>query len=339
LLARWFWIVFAVTASAQSLRDLGERRNVHVGTAVDPSHFGEHDYAETLAREFSQIEPESVMKFGPIHPGPSQYNFGPADAIARFAQSHNQLLRGHTLVWHKQNPGWLTGGKYTPSQLSSILRDHIATVVARYAGHVYAWDVVNEAFNADGTLRSTIWSDSPGFGPSGTSYIEQAFRWAHSADPKALLFYNDYEADTVNAKSDAIYAMAQDFKSRGVPIHGIGFQMHLNTDPVPVAGIEANIRRLTALGLQVQITELDVRLKIDGRGPPSSDDLAKQRRIYQEVVAVCLRFPQCTAIQTWGFTDKYSWVPGAFPGTGAAVLFDSDYAAKPAYHGIAAALR
>lgn len=123
--------------------------------------------------------------------------------------------------------------------------------------------MVNEAFIDDGTLRSTIWSDSPGIGLAGTTYIEQACRWAHAADPKALLFYNDYGAEPINAKSDAIYQMAQDFKSRGVPLDGIGMQAHLTTSTAPLASIESNVKRLTDLGLQVQLTEFDVRLPVD----------------------------------------------------------------------------
>src|SRR5262249_40944013 len=154
------------------------------------------------------------MKFGPIHPARTTYNFGPADALVAFARTNKMAVRGHTLVWHSQNPGWLTGGGFTPTQLSDILQEHINAVVSHYAGQVYAWDVVNEAFNDNGTLRSTFWSDAPGIGLAGTAYIEQTFRWAHAADPAALLFYNDYSAEQINTKSDAIYKMAQDFKAR-----------------------------------------------------------------------------------------------------------------------------
>src|SRR5262249_41587679 len=154
-------------------------------------------------------------------------------------------------VWHQQNPGWVTNGNYTPDQLSSILQSHISTVVGRYAGQIYAWDVVNEGFNDDGTMRSTIWYNTPGIGLTGTGYIEQALRWAHAADPQALLFYNDYNAESMNAKSEAVYKMAEDFKSRGVPLDGIGLQMHLTANLPQLAGMEANIKRLTELGLQV----------------------------------------------------------------------------------------
>src|ERR1039458_1324200 len=196
-------LALSITLLAQPLRDLAAQRLIHIGAAVDPSHFVETAYTDTLAREFSQAEPENAMKFGPIHPGPTTYDFAPADAIVAFAQTNGMAVRGHNLVWYNQLPTWVTGGNYTPPQLSAILQEHINTVVGRYAGQIYAWDVINEAFNTDGTLRSYLWSNAPGIGVTGTGYIEQALRWAHAADPDALLFYNDYSAEEVNTKSDA----------------------------------------------------------------------------------------------------------------------------------------
>lgn len=329
----------AAPLTAQSLRQLAAERNIRLGAAADPSRLNEAPYAATLSAEFSQLEPENTMKFAPIHPSPTAYNFSPSDALVSFARANNMAVRGHTLIWHNQNPGWLTNGGYTSVQLSSILQDHINTVVRRYAGQVYAWDVVNEAFNDNGTLRSTIWYNSPGIGGTGADYIEQAFRWARAADPQTLLFYNDYSAELTNAKSDAIYRMAQDFRSRGVPIDGIGMQMHLTTNVGSLASIESNMRRITDLGLQIHITELDVRIPVNSSGAAAEAALATQAQIYRDIVALCLKFPLCTSIQTWGFTDKYSWVPGSFPGMGAALLFDANYQPKPAYHSIATVLR
>jgi endo-1,4-beta-xylanase len=323
----------------QPLREFAERRGVKIGTAVNPARLSEAAYGETLAREFNQAEPENAMKFGPIHPGASTYNFGPADAVVEFAIAHKMAVRGHTLVWHNQNPQWLTGGNLTPGQLAEAMLDHIRMVVGRYAGKVSAWDVVNEGFNDNGSLRSTIWYDKPGIGSTGTGYIERAFRCAREADPKARLFYNDYGAEPVNAKSDAVYAMVKDFKARGVPIDGVGLQMHLTLKPPAIESIEANVKRLVELGLEVQLTELDVRAPVDTAGVATDADMARQAQIYREVTALCLKFPKCTAIQTWGFTDKYSWIPRQFPGTGAALIFDATYAKKPAYAAMAAALR
>ncbi len=326
-------------AAAQPLRQLAEQRKIRIGAAVSPSALAEAAYAETLAREFNQVEPENATKFGPIHPQPDSYNFGPADAVVTFGLEHKMAARGHTLVWHNQNPAWVTHDPRTPEELSRILRQHIETVVGHFAGKIYAWDVVNEAFNTDGSLRSTIWFDKPGIGLKGAGYIEQAFRWAHAADPKALLFYNDYDAEAMNAKADAVFKMVQDFKLRGVPIDGVGLQMHFTQDAPPMSEIEKNIARLTGLGVQVQITELDVRLTVDASGKPAEGLLEAQAKIYRDVTALCIKNPKCTGIQTWGLTDKYSWIPRAFRGTGAALPFDANYAPKPAYRAIQEALR
>ena len=326
-------------AAPTTLRGLAEARHRHIGTAISPFALAnDAAYRDAAAREFDQVEPENAAKFGLIHPQRDSYNFGPVDALLEFAAAHRMVVRGHTLVWHSQNPAWLAHGDFTPAQLSEILHDHIKTVMGRYAGRIYAWDVVNEALLDDGSLRKTIWHNNPGIGLDGTAYIEQAFRWAHEADPKALLFYNDYDAEGINAKSDAIYAMVKDFKARGVPIDGVGLQMHLTANPPPVETIEANIRRLTGLGLQVQYTELDVRVPLES-GQPTPESLAAQAKIYGDVVAACLKFQLCTAIQTWGLSDKYSWIPGKYRGFGAALEFDAAMQPKPAYRAIAAALQ
>jgi GH35 family endo-1,4-beta-xylanase len=214
------------------LRQAAEARHILIGTAAAPRYLDEADYSAILGSEFSELEPENQMKFQVIHPRAgdelNSFDYKPADALADFAQSHNMLLRGHTLVWHNQIPDWVKQGHYPELQLATILKSHINGVVTHYASKVYAWDVVNEAFKDDGTMRDTLWYNQPGIGAGkGTQYIEQALRWAHAADPKAKLFYNDYDAEVVNQKSDAIYTMAKDFKQRGVPLDGIGFQTHV----------------------------------------------------------------------------------------------------------------
>ncbi len=326
---------------SQDLRLLCEQRGIKLGAAADPTRILDNKeiaYAATLGWEFSQIEAENVMKFDAIHPGQSTYNFGPSDTIVNFAAAVGQVVRGHTLVWHNQIPNWVTKGNFNSTSLSGVLQDHINTVVGHYARRVYAWDVVNEAFNDNGTLRSTIWADTPGIGLAGTAYIEQAFQWAHTADPTALLFYNDYSNEGLNTKANAIYTMAKDFVARKVPLHGIGLQMHLTLTNTPLADIDANIKRITDLGLRVQFTELDVRIPVDASGNATAANLTAQAQVYRDVVAICLKYPLCTAIQTWGFTDKYSWIPSTFPGFGAALIFDTGYKPKAAYNSIRDAL-
>jgi endo-1,4-beta-xylanase len=278
-----------------------------------------------------------------VHPAPDSYDFSQGDQVVDFAARHGMKVRGHTLVWHQQNPKWLTDGKHSSSELAKILEKHIKTVVEHYRGKIFAWDVVNEAFDElrPGELRSTIWHDQPeiDLAHSGTSYIERCFRWAHEADPQALLFYNDAEAEVINPKSDAIYAMVRDFRQRGVPIDGVGLQMHIAHMRADVASISENIKRLTALGVQVHITEMDVALPVNADGNPRRDDLQRQADIYRQIVAACLAYRECTAIQTWGFTDRYSWIGSHSKHTeGAALLFDREYRVKPAYEAVRGAL-
>lgn len=324
---------------AQRLRDYADRAGVLVGAAVNPSLLEEQAYASTLAREFNMVEPENAMKWGAIRPTRDAFDFGPGDRVVAFAREHGMKVRGHCLAWGKYNPAWLAKGSFTPAELSSLLREHITNVMHHYAGQVFAWDVVNEAFDAHGRVEHSIWYDAPGVGlkGKGVSYIEQALRWAHEADPQALLFYNDYDAEGVNAKSDAVYAMVKDFKRRGVPIDGVGLQTHVfNLSIEGIKSMEANIVRLAALGVQVQITEMDVGLPLDAGGRlVNRADLARQADIYRFAASACLRQPACTAFQTWGFTDKYTWIPGYTKGAkGEPLPFDRAYAAKPAYESL-----
>jgi len=225
------WLTLALgSASAQTLREAAMPSGVLVGTAVRPEQLSEPAYAGTLAREFNMLEPEDVMKWETIHPAPETFDFTRGDRLVTFAISHQMKVRGHTLTWHQQNPSWLVDGRHTPDELARILEQHIKAVVGHYRGKVFAWDVVNEAFDEGrnaGKLRSTLWYDRPGIGRAGegSSYIEDCFRWAHAADPDALLFYNDVEAEVMNAKSDAIYVMVKDFRHRGVPIDGVAVVM------------------------------------------------------------------------------------------------------------------
>lgn len=343
LAATVFSVGFGPSTEAPSLREAARGSGLLIGTAVRPAQLSEAAYASTLAREFNMLEPEDALKWEVVHPERASFDFSEADQIVDFAVRHDMKVRGHTLVWHRQNPKWLTEGKYTSGKLAEILEKHIKTVVGHYRGKIFAWDVVNEAFDEvrPGTLRSTIWRDHPGIGlaPNGSSYIERCFRWAHDADPQALLFYNEADAESVNPRSNAVYAMVRDFRQRGVPIDGVGFQMHIANLHADVASISANIERFTALGMQVHITEMDVALPVDADGNARAEDLQRQADIYRQIAAACLVHRGCTAIQTWGFTDKYSWIGSHSKKTqGAALLFDRDYRAKPAYAAVKRAL-
>jgi endo-1,4-beta-xylanase len=322
---------------AQSLRQQADNNRLLIGTAVRPAQLSEPAYAATLAREFNMVEAEDAMKWLVLRPDAVTYDFRQGDEVVRFAQAHQMKVRGHCLVWGRYNPDWLAQGHYSTRQLSRLLHEHIDHVMKHYAGQVFAWDVVNEALDENGSMRDSIWFNQPGIGLAGpgTAYIEQAFRWAHKADPRALLFYNEAEGEGPGRKADAIYAMVRDFKRRSVPIHGVGLQLHVPNLDADIPAIAANIARLTALGVQLHITELDVSLPLDSGGRARPDDLSRQADVYRGIVRACLNNAGCTAIQTWGFTDKYSWIGSHSRGTrGQALPFDPAYHPKAAYHAV-----
>jgi endo-1,4-beta-xylanase len=314
------------------LRELAERRNFWIGVATAGRYLNDPLYVQTLTREFNIITPESALKFGPLSSARGQYDFSEADTIIAFAKAHDMQVRGHTLVWTNQLPEWLTQGKWTRDELIDILHDFISTTVGRYRGQIYAWDVVNEALNNDGVLaENNFWFQ--GIGPE---YIELAFRWAREADPNVLLFYNESYAEGLGKKSDGVFFLVKDLLDRGVPIDGVGMQMHTglgwSTNP---EDISANMQRLADLSLQVQITEMDVRIV----EPATQNNLEQQAQVYGDILAACLDAPNCTAFVMWGLTDAHSWIPYAYPGTGSALIFTSSYEPKPAYYAILDSLK
>ena len=326
------WIIALGSLPAQTLREAAANfPGLRVGAAIKASSLGGQNYANTVRYQFNLPSPENDTKWGSLRPSQNTFAWSAADANAAFARAAGQQIRGHTLLWHNSIPAWLTGGGFTTTAARDILFDHIDTVAARYQGDVYCWDVVNEAFNDNGSLRDTFWYNSPGIGyaANGTRYIEETFIRTAAADPEALMFYNDYGAEVINAKSDAIHAMAQDFLTRGVPLDGIGFQMHIAG--INYTSLRANLKRFNDLGLDLHITEMDVRIPVDANGDATQTDLDAQAEIYWNVLGVALGQPRFKAFQTWGFTDNDSWIPGFFPGYGAALLFDETYQRKPAY--------
>ena len=306
------------------LRSLASRCGLHVGAAVDDRALRDDPvYREILAREFNMVTCENAMKFGPLRPSRETFSFEAADSIVAFAESHGMAVRGHALLWHEMLPKWFGSGGFSCDDAIDVLRTHIQTVTRHYAGRLAAWDVVNEAVESDGSWRQT-----PFLRMFGPDCLSMAFHWAHEGDPNTKLFYNDYCADEINAKSDAIYDIVCGLLEQGVPIHGVGLQMHVNVQYRPRPdSVARNIRRFAELGLDVHITEMDVALDV----PASKRDLDKEASMYREVVGVCLAAERCKTLVTWGVTDRYSWIPHHFPGKGAPLLFDEKGQPKPAY--------
>lgn len=311
-----------------TLRELAHARNIFIGTAVKvPQLQSERLYSQTLSREFDMVTPELVMKFDAIHPARDSYDFRAADTLVNYAAKNAMQVRGHTLAWHQALPAWLTTGTFSQQELQDIFNKHIQTVVTRYRGQIQQWDVVNEAIGDDGQLRDAFWLQKLGPG-----YIDQAFKLAHDANPQARLFYNDYGGEGRGYKSDQIYAMVQDMLKRNIPIHGVGLQMHVSLKYPPVLqDVIFNMQRLTALGLEVQITEMDVALLDDPRG--TDEKFQQQAHIYYNMLSACLSVPNVTAFVMWGFTDRYYWINQG-KGLDAPLIFDESYQPKPAYYAL-----
>lgn len=274
------------------------------------------------------VTPGNEMKWDTTEPGNGSYNFGPGDAIVNFATAHSMRVRGHNLVWHSQLPSWVNS--LPVSQVKAAMEAHITTEVNHYKGKIYAWDVVNEPFNEDGSYRQDAFYKAFG---GGAAYIADAIRTAHAADPSAKLYVNDYNVEGQNAKSNALYSLAQTLLSQGVPLSGIGLESHFIVGQVP-SSLQANMQRFAALGLDVAVTELDDRIPL----PASSGNLNQQGTDYGNVVKACLAVSRCVGVSQWGVDDGHSWIDGTFPGYGAATMYDRNYQPKAAYNASVSAL-
>ncbi|GAA3285510.1 endo-1,4-beta-xylanase [Nesterenkonia halobia] len=286
------------------------------------------EYRDVLAADFSSVTPENYLKWESLRPAEGEYDFEQADAVVAWAQENGIDVRGHALFWHSQNPDWLEDGDYSAEELHAILEDHVRTVVSRYAGCIDQWDVANEIFTGDGRLRTeeNIWLRELGPG-----ILDDVFRWAHEEDPGATLFYNDYNAEGINAKTDAYYELAAAQLERGVPVGGFGAQSHLSMQYGFDDSLQANMERFDALGLKTAVTEIDVRGTVGEDGQMSPEDRAGAAERYAQVLDACLAVEGCTSFTVWGTLDEHSWVPGTFPGEGDALIMEGDYERKSSY--------
>jgi endo-1,4-beta-xylanase len=315
-----------------------------IGVAVSPRSL-KTDEAQLILQQFNSLTAENAMKMGPIHPRENEYDWKGADSIAAFAKRHGLKLRGHTLCWHSQAPRWFftdTAGKPVSKEvLLKRLKDHITAVVTRYKDVVYAWDVVNEAIS---DRRDEYYRNSEFYKICGEEYIAKAFQWAHEADPDALLFYNDYnEIDAV--KREKIFKLVKGLKDAGIPIHGLGLQGHWAINEPSEAQLESTLNRFAQLGVELQITELDISVypkEHNARQRKAEDaDTTFSREKEQkqlEVYSMCFRLFRkykhaITSVTFWNISDRHSWLDD-FPVRGRKdypLLFDKDLKPKKAF--------
>ena len=326
------------TPAKDSLKVLAAKCGILFGTAVnDGALQTEANYINTIKQQYSILTPENVMKMEVIKPTENGvYQFAAADRLVDFATANKMKVRGHTLVWHSQVPQWVTNKTWTKASLLAYLKDYITVVVGRYKGKISEWDVANEFVSDDAgnPLRNSVWITT-----IGVEVLDSAFKWAHAVDPNAKLFYNDYSAETMDAKSNKVYDLVNGLKTRKAPINGVGFQMHRSYNETSsfFSEMDKNVKRIAALGLKVAVTELDLYVPL----PSNSTTLATQAKTYAQVLRIALQNkPTIETIVTWGFTDKYSWIPDFYKGAnGDALPFDASYNAKPAFDSLAAVLK
>jgi endo-1,4-beta-xylanase len=309
-----------------------------MGVAVGPRDLSGPE-SDLIVRNFASITAENVMKPTPIHPEENRYAWENADILAEYAKTHGLKMRGHTLVWHNQSPAWFfkddQGNAATKEIALAKLKEHITSVVRRYKGTVYAWDVVNEviADGKDGFFRDTEW-----YRTCGSEYIAKAFQWAHEADPAAELYYNDYNTEDP-VKREKIIRMIKGLIEVGVPIHGIGLQGHWSNFHPSEAELRKSIEEYSALGLKIQITELDVSVYPSGHKDADEDLFTPEREQkqidqYKMIFRVLREYKNAiTAVTFWNVSDQRSWLDN-FPVRGRKnypLLFGQDLKPKKAY--------
>lgn len=302
--------VTSAQAAGSTLQAAAAESGRYFGTAIAANKLSDTQYTTIANREFNMVTAENEMKLDATEPNQNQFNFTNGDRIVSWARSNGKQVRGHTLAWHSQQPGWMQN--MSGSALRSAMLNHVTQVATHYRGQIHSWDVVNEAFQ-DGSSGARRDSNLQ---RTGNDWIEAAFRAARAADPNAKLCYNDYNTDDwSHAKTQAVYNLVRDFKARGVPIDCVGFQSHFNAQsPVP-SNYQTTLSSFAALGVDVQITELD----IEGSGSAQADN-------YRRVVQACLAVSRCTGISVWGVRDSDSWRASGTP-----LLFDGNGNKKAAY--------
>lgn len=338
-------VVLVVTAALVLVPWSGEQENIHaegdlrqlagsqgmdlgVAVAVEPLA-QDSTYQDVVSGNYTSMTAENTMKWSLVQPERGEFDFSGPDALVDFADEHGMSMRGHTLTWHNQLPGWLAEGEWEEEGLRQVLQEHTEALLGRYQGRMEAWDVINEPFEDDGPgLRENLWLEV-----LGEDYIAHALWTANAVDPNAKLYINEFNVEGGGAKSDALYELALDLLERDVPLHGIGFQSHFVHGQVPDDLVE-QMERFTDLGLEVAITELDVRIP----EPVGREQIEEQGQEYRQVVQACLEVERCPGVTVWGVAEHHSWVPEWFPGTADALPFDEDYVSKPARGGMVDAL-
>jgi endo-1,4-beta-xylanase len=311
-----------------------------VGAAINLNLIRKHNtYRNTIISQYNSITAENVMKMGGLHPAKDVYYWKDADELVAFARQNNMRVHGHTLIWAANNPKWVNEFQGDKRAWKNLLKSHVQTVVKHFKGKVASWDVINEAFADNGTLKKSIWLEK-----IGPEYIELAFRYAHEADPKALLFLNEYGQEYDGRRREGIMKMVQDFKKRKVPIHGLGLQMHVVVR-ISDDNISGVINWAASSGLLVHLSELEISV-LHSQPETFQMDSAlanKQAHKYKTIFESFKKIPKAQqyGITTWNVGDADAFRNGPYRNKNHdhPMLFDIYYVPKPAYRAIIDAMK
>ncbi|THG96197.1 hypothetical protein EW145_g7822 [Phellinidium pouzarii] len=316
------YLVFLLTSARLVLAQLNivaqSAGKLYLGSATDNPELTDSAYVAILSNisEFGQITPGNSMKWDATEPSQGVFDFTGGQQIVDLAQGNGQIIRGHNCVWYNQLPSWVSAGTFTVAELTSIVETHCGTIVGHWAGQI----------NDDGTWRSDVFYDT-----LGTDFVPIALNAARAADPTTKLYINDYNIESEGAKATSMMNLVQQLKADDVPLDAIGLQSHFIVGEIPTT-FQSIMQQFSALGVEVAITELDIRMTL-----PSTDALLSQQETdYENVIAACNAVGGCIGVTIWDYTDKYSWVPSTFSGQGAACPWDENLVKKPAYSGIIA---
>lgn len=318
------------TVSCNDANPLHEEAEFKIGAAIDlSSYYASIAYRNTADRQFNSFTAENAFKPNALHPDLNHFEFALADSFSLACARGDKRLHGHTLLWHSALPNWILNYQGNEKEWQNLFKQHIQTIVSHFKGRVKAWDVVNEAFNEDGTLRKSIWLEK-----LGTAYIEKAFEYAHEADADALLFYNDYGLEFNPEKRVAVLSYLNNMRSRGVQVDGIGLQLHISLSYPDISQINEALQEISAYHYQVHLSEVDISINPLNQTNLNKEKLFEQQaQLAAKLVLAYKQLPndQQYGITFWGFSDAYSWIPTYYGREDYPLLYTGDFQPKPMY--------
>ncbi len=309
---------------------LYQQADFPIGVAINVDEFNNNPVYKSIAeKQFNSFTAENIFKADNLHPAEGFFNWTEADALADFCVANNKRIHGHTLIWHSQLLQWIIDFQGSEQDWENLFKEHIQTIVKHFKGRVKAWDVVNEAFNEDGTLRNSIWRQK-----LGNQYIEKAFRYAHEADPEAILFYSDYNLESNPSKRKSALNYLNNLRRRGVKVDGIGLQMHVGISFPEPAQLAESFKCVTDNHYKLHLSELDISVNLLGKDIEADISLFQKQADY--LGKIVLNYKQIPTkyqygITFWGVSDRDSWIPSYYNREDYPLLYDQNYVPKPAY--------